>query len=133
MGDTYFRLEPDEAEWKEARRLAKKCQAGAVVIGHTHAARWKAEDGLVFANTGTWIHLMQLPSFDAGSDVWAEFLAELRRNPQLAPERQRHARTLERFTLLLAEPQASGATLSLVEWNGRHLTTLGEARVPKAG
>lgn len=132
VGDSYFRLDPDEAEWKDARRLAKKFQAGAVVIGHTHAARWKVEDGLVFANTGTWIHLMQLPSFDAGSDAWAAFLAELRQNPRLVPARQRHARTVERFTLLLAEPETSGATLSLMEWNGKNLTTLGTARVPRA-
>ncbi len=132
-GDSYFRLDPDPAEWKDAQRLAKKYQAGAVVIGHTHAARWKQEDGLVFANTGTWIWLMQLPPFDAGDEVWASFITELRQNPKLLPERQKYARTLERFTAVLLEPSAAGAAMSLVEWDGKGLRALGTADVPKAG
>lgn len=135
-GESYFRLDPTEDEWKDARRLAKKFGAAAVVVGHTHAARWKADADLVFANTGTWIHLMQLPPFDAGDEAWMEFLADLRRNPELAPERQRHARTVERFTAVLLEPnpqpQASGATLSLVQWTGSELQALGTASVPRA-
>lgn len=115
-GDTYFGLEPDAAEWKDAERLAKKFGAQAVVIGHTHAARWREVDGLVFANTGTWIWLMQLPRFDAGDEVWAEFLAELRRNPKLTPEKQKLARTIERFTAVMCEPHADGgARMFLVE------------------
>lgn len=131
-GESYFRLDPTEDEWKDARRLAKKFGAAAVVVGHTHAARWKADADLVFANTGTWIHLMQLPPFDAGDEAWMDFLADLRRNPELVPERQRHARTVERFTAVLLEPQATGATLSLVQWSGGELQTLGTASVPRA-
>jgi UDP-2,3-diacylglucosamine pyrophosphatase LpxH len=133
IGDEYFRLDPDDAEWKDAQRLAKKYQASAVVIGHTHAARWKDEGGVVFANTGTWIWLMQLPTFDAGDDAWADFISELRQNPKLLPERQKHARTVQRFTAVLAEPQArGGATMSLLEWDGASVRTLGSSSVAPA-
>ncbi|WP_437949288.1 metallophosphoesterase [Sorangium sp. So ce296] len=133
-GDAYFELEPDEAEWKEAKRLAAKFGASAVILGHTHAARWKHEGGLLFANTGTWIWLMQLPPFDAGDDVWAEFLAEVKSNPRLAPERQRRARLISRFTAVsVDEAPGGGAAVALLECDGASgIRTLGEARVPPA-
>ena len=132
-GDAYFSLEPREAEWTDAQRLAQKYQAGAVVIGHTHAARWKQDAGVVFANTGTWIWLMQLPRSDAGDDAWTDFIAELRDNPGLDPAHQKHAKTMSRFTAVLLEPHAEGgAAMSLVEWDGKAARTLGEARVPRA-
>lgn len=132
-GDVYFDLTPDAAEWHEAARLAAKYAASAVILGHTHAARWREESGLVFANTGTWTWLMQLPPFDAGLEVWAAFLAELQQNPTLAPDKQRLARTIARFTAVLAEPVAgSGASLSLVAWDGSALRVLSAARVPAA-
>lgn len=132
IGDQYFTLDPDEAEWADAQRLAKKFNAGGVVIGHTHAARWKEDSGIVFANTGTWIYLMQLPKFDSGDELWGDFLAELRRNPRLAPEKQRHARTVERFTAVLIEPKHDGgATMSLVQWKDGNTTVLGQSSIPK--
>ncbi|WP_437631110.1 metallophosphoesterase [Sorangium sp. So ce854] len=130
-GDTYFALEPDEAEWKEAKRLAAKFGASAVILGHTHAARWKHEEGLLFANTGTWIWLMQLPPFDAGDDVWAEFLAEVKQNPRLSPERQKLARLISRFTAVsIEEAPGGGAAVALLEWDrALRIRTLREARV----
>lgn len=132
-GEGLFRLEPDGAEWRDAGRLARKFQVGAVVTGHTHAARWKAADGLVLANSGTWIWLMRLPPSDATDEEWADFVVELRNNPGLAPGRQRRARTFQRLTAVLVEPARSGAVLSLVEWDGEVLTRLGGALVAKAG
>lgn len=38
-GDAYFSLEPGEAEFGEARRLAEKFGASVVMMGHTHSAR----------------------------------------------------------------------------------------------
>jgi UDP-2,3-diacylglucosamine pyrophosphatase LpxH len=132
-GDTYFALTPTEGEWTEARRLAKKYDAGAVIIGHTHAARWKEEEGLVYANTGTWIGLMQLPRSDESDEVWAAYLDELRRNKGLDPEKQERARILTRFTAVLAEPHSEGgAALSLVAWEAGELRTMGAAHVSKA-
>lgn len=132
-GDEYFRLDPDESEWEDAKRLAKKYGAAAVIIGHTHAARWKEADGVVFANTGTWIWLMKLPPFEAGDEAWADFLSELEHNPKLLPERQKHAKTMRRFTAVVIEPQAGdGARTSLVEWDGGNVRTLGQAHVPAA-
>lgn len=132
-GDHYFRLEPRDAEWSDAQRLAKKYGVGGVVIGHTHAARWKEADGIVFANSGTWIWLMQLPPSDAGDDVWASFITELRLNPKLLPERQKVARTIQRFTAVLVEPRADGgADMRLIAWDGTAARDLGAARVPAA-
>jgi UDP-2,3-diacylglucosamine pyrophosphatase LpxH len=134
IGDQYFTLEPDKAEWDDAQRLAKKFDVSAVVIGHTHAARWKEDSGIAFANSGTWIYLMQLPKYDAGDDAWTDFIAELRQNPKLVPGKQKHAKTIERFTAVLVEPQPSGgATMSLVEWKNGNVATLGSAAIAKAG
>jgi UDP-2,3-diacylglucosamine pyrophosphatase LpxH len=133
VGDDYWNLEPEEAEWKDAQRLAKKYNAGAVVIGHTHAARWKEDKGIVFANTGTWIWLMQLPRSDAGDEAWTDFITELRYNPRLLPERQKHAKTRTRFTAVLLEPlTAGGASMSLLEWDGKALNSLAQTRVARA-
>jgi UDP-2,3-diacylglucosamine pyrophosphatase LpxH len=129
-GDEYFVLKPTQDEWTEAKRLAEKFAAGAVIIGHTHAARWKEEDGLLYANTGTWIGLMQLPRSDAGEEEWTEYLHELRSNKALHPAAQKRARILTRFTAVLAEEHPEGgAALSLVEWAGGTLKTLGSSRV----
>lgn len=126
----FLELAPDKAEWSDAQRLAKKEHCGAVVYGHTHAARWK-EDGIVFANTGTWIWLMQLPSPTADYDTWADFLTELKNNPKLDQAKQDKARTLSRFTTVLLEPHADGgAAMSLVEYKDDKLETMGRAHVP---
>ena len=132
-GDTYFSLEPTPDEWTEARRLADKFKAQAVVIGHTHAARWKEEGALVYANTGTWIGLMQLPSSDAAEHEWAAYLDELRQNKELDANKQKNARILRRFTGVIIESDTrGGAAMSLVEWDGTALTTLGQTRIAAA-
>ncbi|EPX61756.1 hypothetical protein D187_010375 [Cystobacter fuscus DSM 2262] len=116
-GQRYLSLEPTEAESKEAQRLAKKFGAGAVIIGHTHAARWKQDAEVLYANSGSWIWLMRLPSPEAPDSDWADFLDELRNNPGLEPQRQRLAKLETRFTAVVAEPHPDGgATVSLVEW-----------------
>ncbi|MCK6588561.1 MAG: metallophosphoesterase [Polyangiaceae bacterium] len=132
-GEAFFALEPTPDEWKEARRLADKFNAGAVIIGHTHAARWGAQDNLVFVNTGTWISLMELPPFDAGDEVWSDFLAELRKNPRLEPAKQKLARTTARFTgALIEESPQGGAHVSLIEWRaGEKPNILGSAVIPQ--
>ncbi len=116
-GERYLSLEPTEAESKEAQRLAKKFGAGAVIIGHTHAARWKQDAEVLYTNSGSWIWLMRLPSPEASDSVWADFLEELRNNPGLEPQRQRLATLETRFTAVVAEPHPDGgAKVSLVEW-----------------
>jgi UDP-2,3-diacylglucosamine pyrophosphatase LpxH len=129
--DTFFDLEPDKDEWGDARRLASKEHVGAVIYGHSHAARWKEADGLVFANTGTWIWLMQLPPTGADVDAWADFLAELKDNPRLDPARQKNARPMSRFTAVILDPHAGGgAAMSLAEWKNEKVEILGRAHVP---
>jgi UDP-2,3-diacylglucosamine pyrophosphatase LpxH len=125
-----YGLAPTRDEWAEARRLAQKFQAGAVLIGHTHAARWKHEEDLLYVNSGTWIWLMRLPSPEAPRTVWADFLRELQRNPRLDPEHQRLARLEQRFTAVVCSPHAQGgAEVSLVEWQPSGLQVLGSTHV----
>ena len=116
-GDRYFDLRPDDGEWTEARRLADKFAADAVVLGHTHSARWKQEPGLAFVNTGTWIHLMRLPAASDDDATWLGFLDTIRRNPSLDAARGPAAPLVTRFTgLVIHEDPAGGALLQLVEW-----------------
>jgi UDP-2,3-diacylglucosamine pyrophosphatase LpxH len=129
-GEKYFLTEPNKSEWDEAKRLASKFQVGAVVTGHTHSARWREADGVAYANTGTWIRLMRLPKPDESIDVWAKFLEELRSNPTLDPDKQHLAKITPRFTAVLCEPHPeSGATMSLLEWDGKDAKTLGTTRL----
>lgn len=116
-GDKYFGLEPDPGEWTEAQRLAKKFEADAVVLGHTHSARWKQDAGLAFINTGTWIYLMRLPSVSDGDDAWQRFLDLARRNPGLDSSKGDAPALISRFTgLVIHEDPAGGALLQLCEW-----------------
>jgi hypothetical protein len=129
--ERYFDLSPAQAEWDEARRLARKFQASAVLMGHTHAARWGQEEDLLYVNSGTWIWLMRLPSPEAPDTVWADFLRELQRNPRLDPEHSRLAHLEQRFTAVMCSPHAQGgAEVSLVEWQPPSgLRVLGTTRV----
>ena len=116
-GDRYFDLRPDDGEWSEARRLATKFAADAVVLGHTHSARWKQEADLAFVNTGTWIHLMRLPAASEDDAAWLGFLDTIRRNPSLDAARGPAAPLVTRFTgLVIHDGPTGGALLQLVEW-----------------
>ncbi|MCY1032339.1 metallophosphoesterase [Corallococcus sp. BB11-1] len=131
-GTDYFALEPARDELAESERLGKKFGPQAVVMGHTHAARWHEGDGRVFANTGTWISLLRLPAPDAPDEDWSAYLQELQSNPALEPSRQKLARLEHRFTCVEVAPNASGATLRLAQWKDQGLHTLGSAEL-KAG
>lgn len=129
-GEKYFDLAPADTEWTEATRLAAKYRAQAVVLGHTHSARWKEDRGLTYVNSGTWIHLMQLPEAEAGEEAWLNFLRTLRANPALNPERGESVHTVTRFTGVTLEPHSDGgAQMALVEFKDGAMTTLSEGRV----
>jgi predicted phosphodiesterase len=132
QGQEFFAYSPDEQEWAEARRLAKKYKVSAVIFGHSHAARFRDDGDLVYVNTGTWIWLMQLPAADAPVETWAEYLSQLRRNPKLDPAAGPAPKLLRRLNGALIEPHpAGGARLSLVEWEpARGLVPVKESRVP---
>lgn len=134
-GDSYFALGPDDAEWAEARRLARKYGADAVVLGHTHAARFRSEPDLTYVNTGTWIWLMRLPAADAPVEAWEEFLAQCRSNPGLDPAKGPAPALISRPTGLVIDPDpAGGARLQLLEFTVDGATVLGEGRVgPRSG
>jgi len=123
--DDYFLLDPAEDEWKEAQRLSAKYSAKAIIIGHSHAARFRHDSELLYANSGTWIGLMKLPSQQASDDEWLAFLDELRDNKELNPAKQKLAKVMTKFTAVLVAPHdRGGALISLVEWNDGDLTTL---------
>ncbi|WP_309894633.1 metallophosphoesterase [Archangium sp.] len=127
-GVAYFELAPEAEELAEAQRLVRKYGGRAVVVGHTHSARWKQESGYVFANTGTWIWLLRMPAPDASDDEWRDFILELQDNPSLAPDKQRLALLERHFTCVEVEPRTSGgATMRLAEWKQGELHTLSEA------
>jgi UDP-2,3-diacylglucosamine pyrophosphatase LpxH len=115
-GRRFFSYEPDESEMNEARRLSNKYTARAVILGHSHAARWKQTGNLLYANTGTWIWLMRLPNERAGDEDWTEFLQDLREDPKLESKKSQK-RLEKRFTPVVVEPRAEGgATVSLHTW-----------------
>lgn len=118
-GEAFFELTPSEDEWKEARRLAEKFDVQGVVLGHTHAARYKSDTDLTLINTGTWIWLMKLPAHDAGDKAWLHFLRILRNNPGLDPKQGESPPLLSRFSGATLEPHKTGAKLSLVQWTSR--------------
>ena len=115
-GESFFCYEPGEAELEEARRLSKAYEAKAVITGHSHAARWKEAENLLYANTGTWIWLMRLPDEEASEKEWIEFLRDLKKDPKLEGDKNL-ARLEKRFTPVIVEPRAEGgATVSLHSW-----------------
>lgn len=129
--DDYFLLDPAEDEWTEAQRLSDKFSAKAIIIGHSHAARFRHDSGLLYANSGTWIGLMKLPSQQAPDEEWTSFLEELRNNKELDPAKQKLAKVITKFTAVLVAPHdRGGASIALVEWSDGDLTTLRSGWVP---
>lgn len=129
-GDHFFSLAPEPAEWDEARRLATKYHADAVVLGHTHAARFRSEPDLTYVNTGTWIYLMRLPAADASIAAWEEFLGQCRSNPALDPAVGACPALISRPTGLVIDPDpAGGVRMQLIEFGAKGSTVLAESHV----
>ena len=127
-GERFYSLDPTADELQEVRALAQRHRAAAVVMGHTHAARWWRSDGLLYANTGTWIWLMRLPARDAALEDWTRFLQEIKRDPGLGSV---DAPVLEsRLTALSIEPDARGVQMRLLRWtSGHRMETLRKGRI----
>ena len=130
-GDSFFDLAPDDAEWGEASRLATTHHsADAVVLGHTHAARFRSEPGLTYVNTGTWIYLMRLSGADAPVEAWEEFLSQCRKNPELDPKLGPCPALISRPTGLVIDPDpAGGVHMQLLEFSVNGSTVLAEGHV----
>ena len=96
--------------------MSEKFGAKAVILGHSHAARWKQDNNLLYTNTGTWIWLMRLPDENASDEEWLEFLQDLKDDPKLkTPKNQ--AKLEKRFTPVMVEEKAGGgATITLYTW-----------------
>ena len=87
-GERFFALAPTESEWSEAGRLAQKYRVGAVLFGHSHAARFFTEGELVPQHRHLDLADAASPA-DADVAEWTRFLEALRRDPGLrqpAPE-----------------------------------------------
>ena len=123
-------LEPDAAELKEARRLAQKYQASVVILGHTGLARWKEEEGLLYANAGTWAFRLSLPPADAKDAEWDAFLDQLRKDPTGAVARTQRL-TCATVEAVPGEGALGGAVVRLAAVGpDGSLTTLQETCVP---
>ncbi len=133
-GERFYEFAPDEDEWGEAKRLSQKFGVQAVIFGHTHAARFKQEQGLTYVNTGTWIRLLRLPAPNAPDEAWTDFLSLARRNPQLDPNKGPMVPIFTRFTAaVIEEAPQGGARLSLVEWTPQgELVTHGQGVTAQA-
>jgi UDP-2,3-diacylglucosamine pyrophosphatase LpxH len=116
-GERYFSYTPGEKEMDEAKRLAEKYGAKAVITGHSHAARWKEGKSLLYVNTGTWIWLMKLPNEDASDDEWLEYLMNIREDPELKTEKNQ-LKLKKCFNAVTLEPSTEGgARVSLYTWD----------------
>lgn len=134
-GQRFYELTPDDTEWNEAKRLAKKYDAGAVIFGHSHAARWQQQEGVAYLNTGTWIKLLRLPAASASDEEWSGFLSLARKNPQLDPQKGVMVPSFTRFNAatLEADSEQGGARLSLVEWKDGVLHVERSGHIPASG
>jgi hypothetical protein len=129
-GDSYFDLAPEEGEWTRRVGWRPSTTADAVVLGHTHAARFRSEPGLTYVNTGTWIYLMRLPAADAPIEAWEEFLGQCRANPALDPTAGPCPALISRPTGLVIDPDpAGGVHMQLLEFSASGPTVLAESRV----
>lgn len=131
-GERYFALEPTETERDESDRLARDHGARVVIFGHTHAARFRWDERVLYANTGTWIGLMRLPDAEAPAEVWADYLLKLQANPSLAADRP-SVPVLRRLTAVEVSTRAGGgATVTLFSWLEGQRKVLASADVPAA-
>ena len=125
----FFSREASEEEIKEASRLQAQYDCDAVILGHSHAARWYEKDRVVYANTGTWIPLIQLPDHEAPVEVWDQFLQSLKDDPGMEGVAKQHLKHC--FTAVLVKPWARGLSFSLLEWDGSAVKSLGESKLKR--
>ncbi len=115
-GTVYFDTVPLPAEWEEAHRLADKFKVDAVLLGHSHAARFGVDKGRVYVNSGTWITQLSLPAPDAPAAAWAAYLHQLCDNPGLDPAKGATGIAATRFNAAAVEVNGAGkAVVQLLE------------------
>lgn len=112
-GERFFDLEPTEEEKNEVDRLIEKFGCQAVIMGHTHAARF-AGGAQPYVNTGTWIPLIRMPGARDELADWGRFLDDLAADPQLIGVAKKYVTT--RFTGAVVTEEKRGIELALVEW-----------------
>ncbi|MBL9106701.1 MAG: hypothetical protein JNL82_37615 [Myxococcales bacterium] len=123
-----FPRELGDDEWAAARAEARRHGAAAVLGGHTHAAGWRAEAGLVACDTGAWTWLAHTPAADADDATWAAYLERWQRTPRIDARLSGLPPTRLRLTaaLLSARSGGRGARLALIEWRGGEVVRLRE-------
>lgn len=106
------------AEWRALGALARRRQASAAVIGHSHAAGWWSADGLTVVDTGTWTLKLDPPPTSGGAEALRRTLATWQRIARTGLVRAGGATVGARFTAALIEPRDAdrGARLALIEW-----------------
>lgn len=131
-GERFFDTTPTEAELNEVDRLIAKFKCHAVIMGHSHAARFVG-GRQPYINTGTWIPLIRMPSAEDPVEAWTLFLDELKADPELRGVAAKHVAT--RFTAAIVTQKDRGVELALIEWKdgARHrlgATQINRGRVP---
>jgi hypothetical protein len=122
-----------DTEWSALQALARRRHASAALIGHSHAAGWRSEDGLTVADTGTWT--WKLEPAAVGAKALPRTLAAWQRATRTGIPRAGAPTICAQFTAALIEPRAStgGAYLALIEWRaGQGLVVLREQALADA-
>lgn len=112
-GERFFSLEPTEGEKNEVDRLIAKFGCHAVIMGHSHAARFQG-GRQPYINTGTWIPLVRMPGEGDNAAAWTRFISDLKADPTLTGAASRYLMT--RFTAAVVTETDRGVKLDLLEW-----------------
>ncbi len=103
-------------EWAGARALAHAEGATAVIAGHTHAAGWRADPGLVACDTGAWTWLPRTPAPGSDDDLWNAYLDQWQRIPRIDARRSGAPPVRLQLTAALLGARGRQAVLTLIEW-----------------
>ncbi len=117
------------AEWQAIRATARRRQASAALIGHSHIPGWRSEDGLTVADTGTWTWRIEPPEASASPALWRKTMATWQDAARAGLPRTQTSTVRAQFTAAWIEPRATapGAHMALVEWRpGQGLVVLRE-------
>lgn len=110
------------AEWQALRAMARRRQASAALIGHSHTPGWRSDDGLTVADTGTWTWRVETPEASASPALWRRTMAAWQDIARVGLSRAQSGAVRARFTAAWIEPRrtAPGAHMALVEWRPDH-------------
>jgi len=117
------------AEWQAVRALARRREASAALVGHSHVPAWRSEAGLTVADTGAWTWRATHPDVGASAAQWRRAMALWQDAARTGLSRATAPTVRAQFTAAWVEPRltAPGAHLALIEWRpGQGIVALRE-------